>query len=367
MNININGIGIVSPLGSDINQIKNVLSGLEKPIIKEKIIKTKNGEIQQNVFSADTSGIEKYIPKASLRRLDNFSKMAILASSKAIEDSEIYFENKTKIGIIIGSAYGPFQTTFQFLDSIIDFGDKCASPTLFATSVHNSIASQISIINKIEGPCHTITCFENSAVSAFLTARNWLLNGIADFVLLGIGDEYHPVRGYFEANLIDEKSDNDALSKSYLSPGESFICFILSKKDNLPKKYAVVSDIVYNISTSDAGEFALSSIIISDIRNNKDLKNPESVKDFNKFSENYGKLFSANIPILKYNSLYGYIPGGNAIDAAIAAISLNERKIFHPGQIINDAENIFKKSSVTIGCVNIDKNNNGNMIILKDK
>src|SRR3972149_3161853 len=139
---------------------------------------------------------KKYTDKRQDSRIDRFIQMALLSSFLAIEDSGLILDDRTRIGIIFGSGYGPLQTTFRFLDSLIDFGDKCASPTLFANSVHNSLASHVSILLKVQGPCLTVTCFEQTTFSVMTTAINWLREGTADYVLAGVGDEYCDVRGY---------------------------------------------------------------------------------------------------------------------------------------------------------------------------
>src|SRR3972149_4657831 len=230
MSIAVLGIGTVSALGCGIETLKSGLEGKVKPAIEEHKIATADGEASLKVYTAGVRGLDRFVARPAMRRMDRFIQMALLSSYLAIEDSGVILDDRTRIGIVFGSGYGPLQTTFSFLDSLIDFGDKCASPTLFANSVHNSLASHVSILLKIQGPCLTVTCFEQTTFSVMSTAINWLREGTADYVLAGGGDEYCDVRSYATLLLggggcseINPLSFDEC---SYLY-GEGFVVFLL--------------------------------------------------------------------------------------------------------------------------------------------
>ncbi len=135
MGLSILGIGTVSSLGSGVQTFREGLQGKIKPNIKEKIIPTANGEKILPIYQPVAEGIDRFIPKRALRRVDQFAQLALLSTHLAIEDAGIEFDDKSRVGVVFGSGYGPTRTTFKFLDNVIDDGDIGASPTHFANSV----------------------------------------------------------------------------------------------------------------------------------------------------------------------------------------------------------------------------------------
>lgn len=314
MSISILGIGTVSALGCGIESLKVGLEGRVKPAIEEHKIVTAAGEDSLKVYTAGVTGLDRFVARPALRRIGRFIQMALLSSFLAVEDSGVILEDRTRIGIIFGSGYGPLQTTFSFLDSLIDFGDKCASPTLFANSVHNSLASHVSILLKVQGPCLTVTCFEQTTCSVMSTAINWLNEGSADYVLAGVGDEYCDVRGY--ATLLSGSSgcsDIRPLSFdecSYL-PGEGFAAFLLGKGPT-DRGYC-------RLIRSETGRKEISgdheTLFLA----------ANGDKETGRF---YKPLTDNRRKVRAYSPLYGGMPTGDGFDIAIAALSLKEGVVY---------------------------------------
>ena len=154
----------------------------------------KGGAIE--VLKADTSGLDRFVPKKKLRRVDHYSRMALLAAGRALEGVDSSFVPKGKIGLIVATGYGALNSTFSFLDSYIEKGDKLSAPTHFSGSVHNAAAAHISICYEITGPCLTVSQFDLSFTSALITAGAWLETEKSDAVLVGAVDEWCEVAGY---------------------------------------------------------------------------------------------------------------------------------------------------------------------------
>ncbi|MDD5351237.1 MAG: beta-ketoacyl synthase chain length factor [Chthoniobacteraceae bacterium] len=145
-------------------------------------------------------GIEQRFAPKDLRRLDAYTKMALLAAARALKD----VEDREEIGLIVASGYGPVRRTCAFMDSIIDDGPLCASPLAFSASVHNVVETFITMLLSLRGPCLSISQFGSSFESALLTARSWLLAGRCRKVLVGAVDEIHPVNRKLHANVFQE-------------------------------------------------------------------------------------------------------------------------------------------------------------------
>ncbi len=148
-------------------------------------------------YLADTALLENYLDKRTLRRVNRYSKMALLGACMALEDAGCGIPvDSDRLGVIVASGYGALTTTFDFLDSMIDDGDALASPQLFSNSVHSSAAAHLTILLNIHGPCLTVSQFEMSGITALITAQQWLATGAVDAVLVGAVEEINSVMSY---------------------------------------------------------------------------------------------------------------------------------------------------------------------------
>jgi 3-oxoacyl-[acyl-carrier-protein] synthase II len=185
------GIGVVSPLGNGAGAFWQGLGRGHAPATAEHSVATPQGPRSLTLFESTDAGLERFVTRASLRRMDSFSRWALLAACLALEDAGLALgdEDKRRTGLALATGYGCQNATYAFLDEVIDHGDKCASPTHFANSVHNALASQTSLGLGIQGPCQTLSAFEQSPLHALWAARSWLESGAASRVLAGFGDE----------------------------------------------------------------------------------------------------------------------------------------------------------------------------------
>ena len=346
MGFSVLGIGTVSALGCGVQSLQSGLQGNIKPNIEDKIIALKRGEHSLPVYMPVLEGLDLFIEKRALRRIDRFAQQALLSTYLAIEDANIEFNDKSRVGVIFGSGYGPTRTTFKFLDNIIDDGDFGASPTHFANSVHNALASQVSIFLGLTGPCSTITCFEYTLVNVLLTAQDWLDQGIVDYVLIGLGDEYCDVLGYavsgMNAGLNREIDPLDFNTCSFL-PGEGHITFLVSKPDSLHKNYAKIDNILIRKTQDEIHEMLSGQTVIINASGKSDQ------------AKAFGNLKQNNLK--SYTGLYGGMPTGSAFDLAVACLSLKDKKLYPiPG---SDEE--VTQLNATITCLEYCRENEFNL------
>ncbi|MBF0395854.1 MAG: beta-ketoacyl synthase chain length factor [Desulfobacterales bacterium] len=229
---------------------------------------------------ADTDQLSSFLSKKELRRIDHFSKMALLASFLSIEDSKNI--SKKRIGLIVATGYGPTQTTFSFLDSFIDSSDINSSPTLFSNSIHNSAAAHISISLKINGPTLTVSQQDFSVPSALITACQWINDDLVDSVLFGGVDEYGQIIEYCQKRFFEEGICG------YSKVGEGACFFVLTKDICSQSPYAYITDVAF-------GHFKDKNVVC--------IKNGY------------------------YDWLYGKFPTSQAFDMAIAALIIRYNKL----------------------------------------
>jgi 3-oxoacyl-[acyl-carrier-protein] synthase II len=198
-----------------------------------------------SVYGVPPEGIiDKSVLKEA-RRADDLSKMAVLAAHDAFIDSGLGPDEKKTLGIIVATAFGPHNTTFRFLDDILNYGDAQVSPTVFSHSVHNASASYIAFTLQGRGPTLTITQFAHSFHQAVMLAEAWLKEGRCAHVLVGSVDQCGKVMEYICSQKFGLAQDGRI--KPFLCakdpavvPGEGSVFFVVSNSET-PKKYCSIS------------------------------------------------------------------------------------------------------------------------------
>lgn len=195
MAMHISGLGLTGGFGCGPADLHAALGQGE---VEPDMCETAGGQ-NIPVYRAHTTVLDKYLNKRVLRRIDHFSRLALLGAFQALEDAQNTFDfipDRERLGVVLCSGFGALSTTFRFLDSVMDDGDSFASPTAFSNSVHNAAAAHISMQMGITGPGQTLSQFDHSFVSGVQQAQLWLEEKRVDAVLLGTVDEYCSVLGY---------------------------------------------------------------------------------------------------------------------------------------------------------------------------
>lgn len=353
------GIGTISPLGCGINSFKSGLEGAIEPLLEDVEIKTPSGIISSKAYRSKVAGLDQFIQKSKLRRIDNFLQMALMASYLAIEDSKVQIEDRTRIGVVFGSGYGPLQTSLNFFDDLIDYGDKCASPTQFANSVHNSLVSNVSISLKLQGPTLTLSSLEMTTASVFSTALSWIETGTVDYVLAGVGDEYSAITGY-GANLSGAKEVEDIqpfeFNECTYIPGEGFVAFMLGNLSS-EKRYCKIDQ----VRSGRGNDLAIDQFDAVFLAANGEKE----------AGKHYLPLKGAGKNFLAYSPLYGGMPVGQGFDVAAAALSLKNKSIYPSPDFSSSSskgstisKKILPSEKSSIGCLQYDKDGNHSLISL---
>jgi 3-oxoacyl-[acyl-carrier-protein] synthase II len=114
--------------------------------------------------------------------------MALVAARKSLGcDPAAVPPEKTCVAI--GTGFGSLNDTAAFVENMIWKDERAPRPSLFTSSVHNTLASQIAIELKIAGLNSTPTQREISFETALWQAATELESGRAEFALAGAADE----------------------------------------------------------------------------------------------------------------------------------------------------------------------------------
>ncbi len=315
MSVHISGLGLVGGFGCGKEDLLKALAG--EAVVPQPAA-LRDGDIP--VYRADSGPLENYLNKRALRRIDQFSRLALLGAFQALADAEQPDLDRSRLGVVLGSGFGALTTTFGFLDSVLNDGDVFASPTAFSNSVHNAAAAHIAMQLKISGPTLTVSQFDMTPVSALVTALQWLADQRVDAVLLGLVDGYCPVLGYcwqrFAAGADQGGMTPFDFSRSSAVPGEGAAFFLL-QSEKIKRSYATVERAVMGC-----------------LRPSEQLTLPSGTPlvlacdGLAEFGRGYREQLDESSLVGCYTPLYGASPIGQGFDLAVAALAAERGRHF---------------------------------------
>lgn len=339
--MNIHGIGTIFARGRGIAALRNALGqGWVAPYQME--VPFLDGRPFLEYHVSDDILADRDILK-KLRRADRLSKMSVLAAHDAMKDSGIEFSDPSRVGIILSTAFGPHETTFQFQDDILEYGDASSSPTVFSHSVHNAAASYMAIALGVRGPTLTLTQFDFSFHEALVLAEIWLDDDICDYVVVGNADECCTVMEYICSQKLALPHDGRITPFSFASPpanipGEGAAIFVLSNESH-QSAYCRISGVgvgnstpavdTYDLHLLDAGEMSADDTPYLSMTQPQQVSalsappdnTPAGITDL-RDSPPSAPRFAA------YSPIYGSMMIGSAFSLATAAIMLKDQTAF---------------------------------------
>lgn len=125
-----------------------------------------------DVLSAE---FKKAFPQEDPRYIDNVSKLAGIAASRAWEggDEGLSGEFRKDFAVIVGSAFGAIDSTVDFDALALQKGPNAVNPMDFPNTVANAAGSRIGIWMQLKGPNVTLT----NGGTSFLDALGFGLQG----------------------------------------------------------------------------------------------------------------------------------------------------------------------------------------------
>jgi len=309
MRVAIEGIGMTGAFGAGVESLRSAL--------QSGVIPVENRDAD-NGYIAPVGQLTDFVPKRALRRIDHFSRMTLLSAYLAIKDANLEGADRSRMGIVIATGYGTLQTTFKFLDSYLDFGYACSSPTHFSNSVHNAAAAHVSIQMQATAPSLTVSQFEMSVPSALLSAQQWLAEGRVDQVLFGAVDESCEVLSYCRKQFfgVAESGSLQPFSFDQQSAivGEGAVFFVLTRADEDPA-YGFVDAVRLGNHLVRPVSLPQDDLLIIGADGHKEC------------GRWYRQVLKGR-DSAAYAPLYGSFPAAAGFDLAVAAVSLRNRTLY---------------------------------------
>jgi hypothetical protein len=143
-----------------------------------------------------STGVDFQMPTEyakSLRRADDLTKWVVGCAGSAFKSVALPKIPPEEIGIFYGTSFGPLETNFRFLDTLLDDGERQVSPTLFSHSVHNAVTGYLARILKIHGPSITLTTYTWPFLTALNQAVQAISNGLVRRALVATAEMPSPL------------------------------------------------------------------------------------------------------------------------------------------------------------------------------
>ncbi len=182
----ITGLGIVSPVGNDIQTAWQNIVGGQSGI----------GRITRfdpTDFSCHIAGevkdfdITQYLSAKEARQMDTFIHYGIAAGIQAWKDSgiELTDESSTRAGVIVGSGIGGLHRIEETQTEYLAKGPRRISPFFVPGSLINLVSGHLSIMLNLKGPSYAVVSACTTGLHSIGDAARLIEYGDADVMVAG--------------------------------------------------------------------------------------------------------------------------------------------------------------------------------------
>jgi 3-oxoacyl-(acyl-carrier-protein) synthase len=180
--IPITGIGVIAPGAIGVEAFRELLVRGVAAVADVERFDTEGLSAHRAALISDFKP-KDFIAPMKLRRMNALSRLGVAAAKLAIEDCGAVLDPNS--GVAIGTAFGPVQTSVEYMQEYVAKGAALAPPQLFAESVANAPGSHIAIEWGLRGFNITITQRESSALAAAMYAATQLTKETVRSALIG--------------------------------------------------------------------------------------------------------------------------------------------------------------------------------------
>ena len=185
----ITGMGIVSSIGNDVEEVKNSLINQKSGIVKSDIYKEMgfrsqiHGEVKLN--------LEDHVDKKQLRFMGAGAAYSVLSMEQAIKDSGLTPKevSNPKTGLIAGSGGPSTANMLQSFDIARQKGPKRVGPFMVPRCMSSTVSACIATFFKIKGVNFSITSACSTSAHCISVGADQITHGNQDIVFAGGGEE----------------------------------------------------------------------------------------------------------------------------------------------------------------------------------
>ena len=208
----VTGLGIVSPLGNDLESSwSNIIKGKSGAGLITKFDPTDFA----TTFAAELKGYDEVsgLSPKEVRRIDPFIQYALTASDQAIKDANLSLDSieKTRVGVSIGSGIGGLGTIENNALILNRKGPRKISPFFVPGAIINMASGNVAIKYNLQGPNISIVSACSSAGHSIGYSARTISYGDADIMITGgaeAGITPLGLAGFNAAKALSTNNDN---------------------------------------------------------------------------------------------------------------------------------------------------------------
>ena len=182
----ITGLGAVSPIGNDIEELWDSVKNGKNGIAPITRFDTSGFKIK---LAGELKGFdpEKYVEKREARKMAAFTLYARAAADQAVTDSGLDFsaEDTDRCGVIISSGIGGLENIESEEKRGMEKGYERVSPHFIPMAISNMAAGQVAIAHGLHGMCSCVVTACASGTNAIGDSFRYIRDGYADIMLAG--------------------------------------------------------------------------------------------------------------------------------------------------------------------------------------
>jgi 3-oxoacyl-[acyl-carrier-protein] synthase II len=292
-------------------------------------------------LTARTDRLDQLIPPRTLRRVDHYARMALLASRLAIEDAGMVSGLPENTGLVVATGMGPTANTLDLQPADVAAADLALSPILFSNSVQNAAAAYISMLLRIQGPCLSINQYEMSVPLAFQIAIDWIEEGRTATVLVGSVDCFSKALHDASLNCRDPKNGDGGQASVPVGEGSAF--FILTRPEAAGARCPFVHQVHMGTANRSDGPPVPNTLILYNSRNSDLPDQPPLHANF--------------------AHLYGTFPTSMGLDVAAALALLRTEPLLSMSRPQFDGKSVLPENP-RIGCLKQGETGDWGMIVV---
>jgi len=178
----VTGIGVVAPGATGVGAFRTLLAAGGSAVTEVDRFDVEGLRGRHAALVRDFNPRD-FIAPMKMRRMNTLSRLSVAAARMAFDDAQPVDAATT--GVAIGTAFGPVQTSVDYMREYVEKGASLAPPQLFAESVANAPGSHIAIEWGLRGFNVTVTQRESSALAAAMHGASQIMKGAATAAVIG--------------------------------------------------------------------------------------------------------------------------------------------------------------------------------------
>ncbi|MGC8650430.1 MAG: beta-ketoacyl-ACP synthase II [Hydrogenobaculum sp.] len=184
----ITGIGVVSPIGNNVNEFwQNLVAGKSGIDTISSFDPDKYGLTVKIAAEVKNFNAEAYFDKKDAQKLSDFIKFAYAAAMEAMKDANLENANidKDRVGVIVGTGIGGLKDIEEQNETLNEKGARRVSPFFIPYGIANMASGVIAIKYGFRGPNYCVVSACATGNHSIGDAFRIIQRGDADIMIAG--------------------------------------------------------------------------------------------------------------------------------------------------------------------------------------